>query len=186
MRKALFLLLALILPLAACGDDNPVAPGPVGSLSFAYTGDISGSFDVSGEAKYSQSYPQNGFAIAKGGGTAVAISGVRPTQRPKYDFFGIELDGALLPGTYPVCTPLIGPGCPFVYFLLGFNGSSADQAYRMVSGSVTISEISGGRWRGTFQGTAEAITATGQSIPGRMITITSGQFDVPERPDLDR
>jgi hypothetical protein len=189
MRKVLFLLLALVLPLAACGDDdNPIAPDKTGSLSFTYSGDMSGTFSVSGEANFDNAdYPQNAFAAAQTEGGAVSIAGIRPTQPPKFDFAGIELEGVTGPRTIQVCAQPTGGACPLVFFLLGFNGNgdTFDQGYVFTSGSVIISEINAERVRGSFQGTALFISGTGQPDFTRTITVTNGQFDVPVRNDLD-
>ncbi|MBA3968607.1 MAG: hypothetical protein H0X52_00735 [Gemmatimonadetes bacterium] len=114
------------------------------------------------------------------------IFGVRPTQQPKFDYFGIALEGVTGPRTIQVC-PLPAENCPAVFFLRGFNGNgdTFDQAYVFVSGSVTISHMGAERVRGSFQGTAIFISGAGQPDFSRTITVTNGQFDVPVRDDLD-
>jgi hypothetical protein len=187
MRKLLPLFLALLLPLAACGNDDPTGPSKVGSLSFTYSGDISGTFAVSGEANPDDGdFPRNEFAAAQVENGEVFIFGVRPTQQPKFDYFGIALEGVTGPRTIQVC-PLPAENCPAVFFLRGFNGNgdTFDQAYVFVSGSVTISHMSAERVRGSFQGTAIFISGAGQPDFSRTITVTNGQFDVPVRDDLD-
>lgn len=190
MRKLLPLFFALLLPLVACsGEDDPIAPNKVGSLSFSYSGDISGTFSVSGEANIDDNdYPQNAFAVAQAEGGEVSIAGIRPTQRPKFDFFGIELADVAAPRTIQVCALPTGGACPVIFFLLGANSDTeaVDQAYVFTSGSVVISGISAERVRGSFSGTAVLLNlATGQPNLARTITVTNGQFDVPVRNDLE-
>lgn len=104
MRKLLPFFLAVLLPLAACGDNDPAGPNKVGSLSFTYSGDISGTFAVSGEAKSDDGdFPRNEFAAAQTENGDVFILGVRPTQQPKFDYFGIALEGVTGPRTIQVC-----------------------------------------------------------------------------------
>jgi hypothetical protein len=190
MRQTRFLplLLVLLLPLTACGKDDPVGPDPKGTLSFTYSGDISGTFSASGEPKPDAGdFPQTEFAAAQAENGNVLIIGLRPTQQPKFDYFGIALEGVTSPKTVQVCAQPTGGACPAVFYLRGFNGNgdTFDQAYVFTSGSVTISEINAERVRGSFQGTAIFISGSGQPSFGRTITVTNGQFDVPVRNDLD-
>lgn len=188
MRKLLSLLVALTLPLAGCGDDgNPAGPGAEGSLSFTYSGDISGTFAVSGgKGREGERYPRNEFAAASRSrsGGFVRIDGVRPTQHPKLDFVGMSLLGVTGPKTITVCAiAAVAPDCADVQFTLGENVTSSgldpDHVYVFTSGSVTVSEITAERVRGTFQGTGASIEPMGQVNFARTIAVTNGQFDVP-------
>ena len=186
MRKLFSFFLAVLLPLAACsGEDSPVGPNREGSLSFAYSGAVSGTFAVSGEANLdATNYPQNAFAAAVTESGGVFIAGFRPTERPKLDYIGISLTGVTGPGTITVCTGPSGSGCPSLFFFLGLAGRDFDQAYAFTSGNVTISGFTTERVRGTFQGTAVFIAATGEPDFTRTVAVTNGQFDVPIRNDL--
>ena len=189
MRKFLVLCLALLLPLAACGDDDdPIGPERIGSLSFNYSGDISGTFSVSGEPKLSSNgLPQNGFAVAGTDDGDVFVGGFRPQQGSKFDFLRIELEGVTGPRTVTVCPQPTGT-CPLVALYLGFNpnGDTSDRRYVLTSGSVTVSELSVERVRGSFQGSGILINpTTGMPDFSRTITISNGQFDAPIRNDFD-
>ena len=186
MRKSLVLCLALLLPLAACGDDDPVGPDPTGSLSFNYNGDISGTFSVSGEPRLtSTGLPQNPFAVATTEGGSLLVFGARPATGNKFDL--VRIEGELGAGTFQVCSAP-SADCPGGIFLLGLNDAlnSFDQAYVLTSGTVTVSEVNGERVRGSFQGTAVRLDpATGQRDPTRTITISNGQFDAPVDNEFD-
>ena len=185
MRKFLFLCLALLLPLAACGDDDPVGPERTGSLSFAYSGDASSTFSVSGEPKLnSNGHPQNGFAVAGTDDGDVFVAGFRIGQGSKFDLLEIELEAVTGPRTITVCPQPSGSGCPLVVFYLGFNpdGDTSDRRYVLTSGSVTVSAIGAERVRGSFNGTGILLDPT-TGLPNftRTITISNGQFDAPVR-----
>jgi hypothetical protein len=189
MRKLLPLLFVLLLPPAACGgnDNDVVGPEKLGSLSFSYSGDISGTYSVSGEPKFDNDrYPQNPFGAAiLGNNGFLRITAMRPTQRPTVDGFMFRMGGITGPTTIPVCPQLIGPSCPDVVFSVKSNrpGELYNDPYQFTSGSVTISEITAERVRGNFQGTAVFRSLTDQATT-RTITITNGQFDVPIRNEL--
>ena len=185
MRKLLVVAAVFLLPLAACGDDGPVGPERVGSLSFTYSGDIDGTFAVSGaKGREGENFPKNPFAAASRdrAGGIVHIDGVRPTQRPKLDFAAITLIGVSGPKTIAVCAnAAVAPDCPSIRFTLGENvtNSQFDHSYVFVSGSVIISEITPERVRGSFHGTAARLEAMGQVNLSRTVAVTNGHFDVP-------
>lgn len=193
MRKLFPFLLALLLPLAACGDDNGTGPEEeIGSLSFSYTGDTSGTFSVSGEPRQdSNGNPIGEWAVAStSSGGELFIAGLRPTQGAKMDVMFMQLSGVTGPTTIAVCInpAQITDECPQIFFAQGFNGNGEtfDRGYFLLSGNVTISAMSSERVRGSFQGTAILIDpTTAQPNLGRTITISNGQFDVPIRNDLD-
>ena len=182
MRKISLLLLALLLPLAACGDDDdPIGPSTTGSLSFTYSGDIGGSFSVSGEPRLdSRGLPQNEFAVATREAGEVFIAGFRPGQESTFDLFGIQLEGVTSPRTIQLC-PVPTTGCPSagLFLELSSTGTSFGRAYVLISGSITVSEINADRVRGSFQGTGILVDpVTGPDLT-RTINISNGQFNVP-------
>ena len=188
MRKILLLLLGLLLPLAACGDDDdPIGPEPTGSLSFTFSGDTSGTFSVSGEPKLNSSgFPQNEFAVASVEAGEVFVGGFRP-RGPNFDLFGIGLEGVTGPRTVNVCPQPTGGTCPVVFFLTGISETTEapSRVYVLTSGSVTVSEMNAERVRGTFQGTGIYIDpTTNQPNFTRTITISNSQFNAPVMNDF--
>ena len=184
MRKLLPVLLTVLLPLAACGDDDPVGPDRSGSLSFTYSGDTSGTYTTKGEVPKIGTVAQNDVAMAMVGTlhNSLTIDAIRFTERPKADVLSIVTRNVTGPKTIPVCG-VSNIDCAHASFTMGFNRDipSNDRLYVFVSGDVTISEFSATRVRGTFQGRAVLIDRTGNRDPNRAITISNGQFDVPIR-----
>ena len=192
MRKLLPLLFAALLPLAACGGNDVVGPNEQekpGSLSFSYSGDINGTFSVSGVPKsVNDNYPQKPFAVAALTSTGfLRINAILPTEPPKANRFGFSVYSVKGPKTVQICAQVTSFDCPDVFFFIGFNvvGERWEGPYLFRSGSVTISEITAERVRGSFQGTAVFVSGNEEAVITKTITITNGQFDVPTRNDLE-
>ena len=171
----------------AAGCNDSTGPSKVGSLSFNYSGDMSGSFSVSGEPNLGTNfYPQNAFAAATNFSGSVTIAGVKPRTAPLYDVMAMDLSNSDVTGPRTIDFCSTG-GCPEVFFALGFNGDgdTFETSYIFTSGSVTIAAMDDKRMRGSFSGTATYLDPdTGTLVPARTITVTNGQFDVPIRNDL--
>lgn len=179
-------LIALCVSSIACGGDGPTAP-PVsasGSLSFSYSGAVSGTFDVNGAIG---SNPSEGATAIKGGlFDGLLVMGVQMRDAARADFLDIILPPVTAPSvfslSYAACTSL-ATLCPLASLTLDVQILSPvyppyvdDNRYLFTTGNVTVTAITASRVTGTFEGSASTF-AIGQ--PARVITITNGKFDVP-------
>lgn len=157
----------------------------MGTLAFSYAGDRSGSYVVGGEiALDAERRPQFGTWAAAlpdaEGDIQIAASQAR--NAPEATVFLLALNNITAPGTYPIdldCTQETRSSCAIGFFAFGYNWANVDESpealYFVADGSVTVTEIDGGRVRGTFRG-------EGPRLPGgsgTTISFSDGNFDVP-------
>jgi hypothetical protein len=173
--------------LAGCGDaGGPVVPDPAGSLSFSYSGAVSGSFTATGELSLLEISPEpqtGAAAMREGDMLVIAASHVRDDGRA--DLFTITLSGAHQPGAYALdaagCAQQPPTSCRLAMLLRDVEPAALgrpgllDEAYIFVLGQVTITALSSARVRGTFHATGFSAAAAGQPP----VTLTNGSFDVP-------
>ena len=182
-RRAV-LALAAAVSLAACTED-PFAPdlAPQGEARFTYTGELSGEFVASG--RLNRRNPNAG-AWAAGelqdfeDSQILGVFG--QVRRPdlKIDGFILEWEGAKV-GTVTCAPPTPttpAPECPFsAVFAVGterFTGT-AEAQYSRATGTMTVTELTEDRARGTFNLTLLR-QVTGEEPPSIQ---ASGSFDVP-------
>ena len=186
------LLLPVAVLLIACGDAT--GPNRSGSMSFTYHGSMTGSpsgvFSVAGGRKpYPVDYPTGagGNTYGEGSAAQIRIVGSR-TEGPQV--FEMVLIGVTAVGPVPMCdfsqpqyTNCVSSG----YFFPDpasrhfFGWTVREPPYSEMR--VTITDLTGSRIRGTFEGLAvgECAACSTQYLNTDTLTITGGAFDVPYR-----
>jgi hypothetical protein len=178
MRRPNFfaILLAASLPLLGCKDAT--SPAPPGSMSFDYAGSVHGTFAVTGSLN-----PDDYNKV--GTGAIAQRNDAGPTQRIEvvgtnagtHQEFGLTLIGVTGTGALHTCqletTHCVYQGhfWPADYGVHYFGwGISWDPPYPEVN--VTVTELTGSRIKGTFEGVVVGVVAD-------TLRISSGTFDVP-------
>jgi hypothetical protein len=170
---------ALIAGLS-CSDSS--GPTNMGTLTFTYTGAGGGTYSASGPAPAADGNPPTATSWAVGGVNAAnahaTVGGSTPRTAGLIDFAVLTFDRAT------VGSVEIDPGCNWdddvcaaMILFLNFqsNGDQADFYCGLTAGTLVITEISGGRIKGTFSGTGEC--SDGVNAP-TAFTVTNGTFDV--------
>lgn len=197
-------LLLLLTTVLNCSDDDPSGPGADdadGVARFRYDGSgFSGNFDATGR------FERDGFGVMKRQSFATGVDVTLPQQQLAYygivaaHFYPPDLDDLSIllsgqgEGDYPIipsdeCSLMIDEGsgrCSSVIFdfELSSNGgfSPKTTSFELVSGMVSVTSISEGRIKGTFNGTARQFGAWGAEelyVPDIEVKISGGAFDVP-------
>ena len=176
---------ALLVVLAACGGGDSTGPAPSGSMRFTYRGEVSGSaagsFAVDGPRQQFVGGAAGAGATrlrAQGVGTYITVYGSRVDLA--YAELEVTLYSATAPGTFPVC----GPSDPEPRHCLLSGSFSPDptSVHFFRSGTVTITELTPSRVRGTFEGvTVGYCSGCANPADEDTIAITGGAFDVPFR-----
>lgn len=173
-----------LVPVVAC-DDEPLTPAQNAGLEFSYAGDRSGAFgsDPGNPAITGEGLPEFGsWSVARpdslGG---LVIAGLSPAGQDVGDLFILQLDD-VREGAFEPCGFFAGGGCHgrfFVGVVLDNLASLAfDEYFEIVDGSVSITEASATRIRGTFEATLE------NQDGSATITVTDGVIDVPFSPEV--
>ena len=182
----LLALLAVVAP--ACDDPDgpePPATAPAGKVSFSFAGVRSGSFTVDGGLTRTQAgEPVYGsWAAAGQSGDTLLVAAFRGDKEPRGTAIVLLMRGALAPGDHPLSALCTAAPCGQGVLMFDVNlgdvfrqqPPSLESFYVITSGTARITAVSGGRLRGSFNGTAESFVggAAGE------ILITGGSFDVP-------
>lgn len=176
-----------LIATAACKDSGTGLAGDEAAvITFSYSGDRSGSYQARGEISLDANRrPEHGtFAAALPEASGdIGVAGARAQTAPLADIFILGLHNISEPGTYPIredCTPQSTLSCALGYLAFGYHWEDQRQPpaaqYFLDSGTVTISELSGDRIRGTFQAEESSFL-----IPS--LSISDGSFDVPIVPN---
>lgn len=179
LRLRSLLCIAVAASLVSCGDD-PAAPGgeQVG-IFFDVSGDRQTRFNAAGEA------PADGNAWGTWSAgavvdTALLLVGSRARTEPRVDLFFLVVEGGARTGTFAV-DPFDAGTVAFLLINVDADAASldsADAAYILTSGTITVSGIDSTRARGTFRGDGVHL-----SDAERRIFIRNGTFDVALDPD---
>jgi hypothetical protein len=182
-RRCLFTL--AIAASVACGGE-PDGPDSNGNstLRFAYSGDISGTFVAEGrptrrtsgtdqfleptDYAVALSYPANSIRA----GTLSVIANKAAADGSNVLLFG----GMPARRTTAALSPSVG-GLLHLGLIWNFSAFQPRTTYVLEAGSVTVTDYTPSRVRGTFQGTA-FWSAPGVVDRGRIIRITGGRFDL--------
>lgn len=190
-------LLALILLInLGCRDSTaPEVFDPVGTLSFAYQGTASGSFNATGPLDIGPDMlpqPVTGATAFDEQGVLSLIAS-RERADSRLDLFWIMLGDVKGPGVLPLdplqCSEESIAACRVGFFVPDVDPAELLQApdvdrlleaaYVMVMGQVNITSLTPLRVRGTFTGNAARLVD--ESLQG-LVLITGGTFDLPRRP----
>ena len=166
--------------LASCKDSSTSPSGFSGTLSFSYSGAITGNFSASGVMPAATGAMETSAWAA---GEVSTVDGVTyvaaatPRNSTSHDFFGFYVERTT-PGSSSAsdnCTS----NCAFVGFEFGMQNGAGNtwlQICSLTTGTVAITEITATRVKGTFSGTGECVPF-GSSTP-QAFTVTNGTFDV--------
>lgn len=170
-----------------CSDSS--GPGMLGSVSFTYTGAGGGTFTASGNAPTVLPSP-TATSWARGfvaGGAYTEVGGSRPRAGGLVDIVSLRMD------LTAAGSVTIGQDCPISgstecnALLLGLNLNRAsddpgdlDFLCVLTAGTITITEMSDSRAKGTFSGTGECAAP---GTPGTAFGVTNGTFDVAMVPE---
>ena len=192
-RFSVALLLTLALA-AGCREDNPIGPEDrTGSLSFAYTGERTGTFVANGELRLGtdNTILGNDWAAAlrdTGGLTLVAFRG-GSTSNPRGALFVANLGNPTQPGTISLtCTGSVQcPQAGVVFNTLPTSPTAeTDSTFAVLSGTVVIDTLTTTRVAGRFDGIAQyAGNNGGTADPTRLLVLANGRFSLPIRTDLE-
>ncbi len=177
MRSRYTLLAASLVGLVGCSDSSTGSSGLSGTLSFSYSGDLSGSFSATGSLPLSG---QNTVAWAVGGRDAaeewVAAQASQPQSGGTYNYV-IVIIPRITVGTSNIDANCSAATCAAVLFELGVNdgAGTSQQTCFLDAGTVAITSISGRRAQGTFSGTGTCISSVNANSN---VNITGGTFDV--------
>jgi hypothetical protein len=176
-------LLVSFIPLACDGSTSPDDTGESeprgleGTLTFTYAGARAGAFSAKG-APSPVLNPAREFAAAYRFGLRYTLRAFMPTNGERGTEISILLSGELGPGTYQGQCPAVSPTRCIEMGWVAFNtlpGQYAESRnrYAPMGGSLTISDTTRGRVRGTFSlVTAPAFGDT------TGLTLREGQFDL--------
>lgn len=183
-RTALLLILAGCAPLTGCSDRSPTEPVPVTALSFTYSGDRSGTYQVQGDVPLSaEGRPGHGTwaAALQVPGSDLSITAARAGTAPMADVFLIALHNITAPGTYSLdqgCNHQTPTSCAVGMFAFNYNWNTSDQLpdpyYLLTSGTITITAMDADRVRGTFQ-----LGGIRYPSGSATISLSNGSFEVP-------
>jgi hypothetical protein len=171
---------AVLLGVLSCSDAS--APALHGSVAFTYTGAGGGSFSAAGDAPSLSVAPPTGTTWTVGyvedGDTYIA--GSTPRADGRADLAILRLNRAT-PGTVtvdPACNIDGNASCAGMELLLNFNGNgdTGDFFCGLTTGTIVLTEMSGNRARGTFSGSGDCITGTGEDFS--TFVVSNGTFDV--------
>ena len=177
MQPQRLILAASLLLLAGCKSDSTNPAVLTGSLDFTYSGGISGTFTVSGQFPTSttsqETTPWAAGEVVSGTTSVVAAM---PRNATSHDFFLMDLPRTTVGSSTVVsgCTV----NCADVFIVFGNangTGSGFLQSCFLLTGTLSITEISATRVKGTFSGTGSCVGPTGTTTT---FTITGGTFDV--------
>jgi len=186
-RRPLFgsLVCAGLLGVAGCGDRSVLEPErPVPTISFSYSVDRTGAFQAQGDVLLdAEQRPRHGTwaAALQVPGDALAVTGTHAHAEPHSDVVLIALNNVNAAGAVaidPQCGERPAERCAAGMVAFRYNWQDGRQMpealYILVSGSVTVSEVTPQRIRGTFRGIAGRVSGgTG------FLLIERGEFDVP-------
>ena len=174
--------LCLTVPIFGCGDAT--RPAPAGSMRFDYAGNLSGSYhgtlDVTGSLDPDSDNWYTG-AIAQRGNGRIGVTGRDAATKREFEF---SLVGVTGPGSYTTCQERT-TGCVYQGH---FWPSTSDIHYfgwGLLSPtpypelSVTVTELTNSRIRGTFTGVVVGSCTPCNVNAVETITITAGTFDTP-------
>jgi hypothetical protein len=175
------LVLAASLALLGCSSDKATAPtGLVGTFSFSYSGAISGTFNATGALPGTPAGMETTSWAAAEISTADGETGVlaaTPRSASSHDIAGLFME-RVTPGAATI-SDTCQTQCGFALMTFGqANGTGTTflQECFITVGSITITEVTTTRVKGTFSGTGECL-AFGSQTPAAF-TVTNGTFDV--------
>lgn len=185
MHSRQLLLAASFALLAGCKSDSKIGPNSLlGTMAFTYAGGISGTFNASGTLPTSQAAMEtSSWAAAELSPPDVFAAAAVPRTSTSHDFVFLDI-GRTTAGTSSISNSC-SVNCGGFFVLFGqANGSGTTflQDCFIETGTITITEITATRVRGTFTGTGFCF-APG-STNNTPFTVTNGTFDLALVPNV--
>ena len=170
---------ALVLAALACSDSTSPNSNN-GTTTFTFTGAGGGSFSATGavpalQADLGTHNWAGGFLSTPDGGYEIAAAQTRGSGR--FDLVDMFVH-RLSVGTDVVDSTCSTSNCTSVIFARNISQTDSNQDFLCVatSGSLTITEVSSTRVKGTFSGSGSCFDAGSTESA---FTVTDGSFDVP-------
>jgi hypothetical protein len=176
-------LAAATVSLTGCRDSTGSDGTATGSMTFSFAGARSGTFSTNGAFRDDSRLDKNPFAAGRelldqtsqlGG--LIEVMAYAPVTESRGTWVFFLLPPVSAGQTLDLNCVDYTTFCPsgLVVFNFDLAGPTSDSdGFRIYSGTVKITSVSGGRLRGTFSGTAQAYDDQ------RQITVAGGSFDVP-------
>ncbi|HET6228807.1 MAG TPA: hypothetical protein VFE05_01945 [Longimicrobiaceae bacterium] len=171
---------AVFLALAGCSSPTSGSDARSGTLSFDYAGVAAGHYSASGALRVNEPSALTYENVAGGGG---GVSAAHPTSRTRSDAIALKFAMGTVTGTVAIsetCNPneaYCGRGEFDIAVPLDGQSAPDHKVFLFTAGSVTVTERSISRVKGTFSGTAYLYPDRAQTI-----TVTNGRFDAPFPP----
>jgi hypothetical protein len=175
---------AIAAVVISCGGNDVTAPKEPGTLSFAYSGLLTGTFDASGTLNdpFGEDDPDDEGGAAydftsdnPGELSTYHIMAKDPTVNDFHDEFTIDLANVNEPGTFTMCPEVLpATGCVLAGSFYPQNSDEFLGFHAFTVATVTVTSLTSRRIQGTF-------TATAKTSVTDPIFITNGTFDVPIR-----
>jgi hypothetical protein len=163
-------LAALIAAATGCGDST--GPGPrTGSLSFAHSGAVAGTYSASGSILGTSDPRAATWAAGSPDDANQAIDVMASTPRPSN-----TIDHVIIQVPASTGSVAIGDGAVVAIAFGQAPGGAATWTCTLGSGTVVVASLSGDRVIGSFSGTGSCL---GSSTGLVAFTVTDGSFDVP-------
>jgi hypothetical protein len=184
LSSRVFAISSLLALVAGCSDSTSPAAKVTGSFSFTYSGTAAtGSFSASGSAPTGGTLGATAFAHGYRVATEshFGVVGVVPRSGQTHDFTVLFAPNTG-PGTTTIAECQTESTCSGL--LIVFGSSNSGDTFTLLcgldAGSITVTELSNTRAKGTFSGSGECF---GPSGTVQSFTVTGGTFDVPVSTD---
>jgi hypothetical protein len=175
--KSRFLVIAAVAAGIGCSESKTAPANLSGQMSFTYAGALSGNFNADGRMPLTPTEQRTmPWAAGQLDNQAVFVDAAMPRSATTYDivFLGItrttagseSIDGSTAGISLLLGAQVNGPGQPM-------------QTCFLDTGTITITEITATRVRGTFSGSGDCADPTPATTP---FTVTNGVFDAPLLP----
>ena len=169
--------LAAAIPLLSCSDStSPAAPASVRFNYHAAAAGFNGTFAADGSLDLNSDQFETGAIAIRAGANAPDIELIA-TNSDKLQEFGFDLVSVSGPGLFHTCEITQTQCVAFGQFWVDFDdvyyfGMGAAEQPPDPEVTITVTEMTSNRLKGTFQGIA-------LGVGGDTLTITGGTFDVP-------
>lgn len=176
-----FLIVAGVSLLAACGDSSGPS-GESGTLSFTYSGGVSGSYTASGglpasQAQFNTTTWSAGYKDVPN--QTLQLQSVAARTGGRFDLVALTID-RIVPGNSTVdinCDPTIANGCAGFAVFFGVSNTTGDAQFLcgFQTGQLTITSITDTRAQGSFSGSGFCLD---ENLVESAFTASAGAFDV--------
>jgi hypothetical protein len=174
------LLAAMSLALGCGGGDSPTeTTDQSGTVSFTYSGAVSGSYTATGAIQVTGTVPQYGnFAVGFWEDQWFEVLAHRAGTHPRGDLFTLNVENISGPGSFTIrrdCTN----NCAWVELVPNFNWNTFafERVCELESGSVQVTAINNQRAQGSFSGQGSCYDMADNRQGS--FSISNGSFNIP-------